>query len=282
MTTKNTFVSYLYTENILCDIVAATNVGEKLSDWSCINGVTDKSVCGGTPWTGVGCDFNHMIASITLSSQQLKGTLPSSLAGLGSLSMLSLGYNSLSGTIPSSYGILGSLQLLDLKYNNLHGVIPSSFQLLCELRILDLAYNKLAGNIPRLHNNVMYKLVLEYNSLQGTIPASLYGIQNLYLSNNNLDGRIEVPPSLLKLSSTALLNLDVKNNKLFGVVPYTLCFITSLRMIDISGNNNLTCYSSCLSLVTTHYFGTVSKCSTGKIFHKSFLIHFDDKKQTFC
>ena len=246
-------------------MVAATNIREKLSDWSCVNGVIESSVCSGTPWTGVGCDFNNMIASITLSSQQLKGTLPSSLAGLGSLSMLSLGYNSLSGTIPSSYGILGSLQLLDLQHNSLQGVIPLSFLHLCELKVLDLAYNKLFGIIPALYIKPLYKLVLENNGFTGTISDSLYAIQFLFLSNNHISGSIAIPPPP---DPTNIVVLNVMNNNLLGIVPSSLCSVHSLEMIDVSGNNNLTCYPPCLTNIVRHTFGSIQKCSSGKCFNK--------------
>ena len=262
------FVFLFSLGNILCDFVASTNIGDLLIDWSCAVGVTDQSICKGGPWTGLQCDNSNMVISISLSAQKLLGTLPSSLAGLAALSALSLGYNSLSGTIPSSFGILSSLEFLDLQQNNLRGRIPSCFGNLVSMTFMDFARNKFDGRIPEF--SFMDKLILEYNKLSGSIPSSLYTVQNVYLANNNISGEINIPFQVLQ-AEPIILTLDVKNNDLRGSIPMELCALSSLTVLDVSGNNRLTCYASCLSKVPVHNFGDLLKCTPSK--YAKFLIN---------
>ena len=92
----------------------------------------------GQPWFGVTCS-NGRVTRLDLPTNNLSGTLPSSLSALTNLTQLFLINNQLSGSIPSSLSALTNLQNLILSNNQLSGSIPSSldtaYQL--ELAVLD-------------------------------------------------------------------------------------------------------------------------------------------------
>jgi len=54
----------------------------------------------------------HTVTTIDLSSNNLHGTIPSSLGSLSSLTGVTLAANNLTGTIPSQLGSLANLHVL--------------------------------------------------------------------------------------------------------------------------------------------------------------------------
>ena len=78
-------------------------------------------------WFGVFTNAQGHVNALFLLSNELSGTIPSSLGNLSNLVILDLRDNELSGTIPSSFGNLTKLEWLILAFNNLSGTIPSSF-----------------------------------------------------------------------------------------------------------------------------------------------------------
>jgi Leucine-rich repeat (LRR) protein len=80
---------------------------------------------------------------LSLTANQLSGSIPAELGNLSSLGGLWLYSNQLSGSIPVELGKLALLQELDLSSNRLTGDIPDSFVNLVDLSGLDLDYNYL-------------------------------------------------------------------------------------------------------------------------------------------
>ncbi|MEP7344079.1 MAG: hypothetical protein ABI877_02370 [Gemmatimonadaceae bacterium] len=97
-------------------------------------------------WYGVIC--NSGVWVIRLATNNLTGTLPSSLGVLSHLTELFLPDNHLTGTIPSSLGSMTDLRELWLSVNQLTGGIPASLGSLTSLRTMVLANNQLTGAIP--------------------------------------------------------------------------------------------------------------------------------------
>ena len=126
-------------------------------------------------WGGVAVDLADRVLGLSLYSNQLSGTIPSSLGGLTNLEWLRLGSNQLSGTIPSSLGGLTNLEQLYLDDNQLSGTIPSSLGGLTNLDELNLSYNQLSGTIPSSLGGLtnLEQLRLSNNQLSGSIPAAL-------------------------------------------------------------------------------------------------------------
>jgi hypothetical protein len=93
-------------------------------------------------------ELNYM--DLSFEPNNLKGTIPSSLASLTRLTKLELFGNNLKGTIPSSLASLTQLAYLGLESNNLTGTIPSSLASLTQLAYLALRGNALTGLVPPL------------------------------------------------------------------------------------------------------------------------------------
>lgn len=147
------------------------------------------------------------------SNPSLSGELPSSLAKLANLRVLSLSQNSLMGEIPKEIGQMVMLEQLDLKYNNLSGEVPEEIGGMENLTILDLSWNSLEGQVP--------------SSL-----GQLHSLQKIDLSSNKLIGNI--PPNLGHLKSLVLL--DLSNNLLNGPIHEALSGLENLEYLILDHN----------------------------------------------
>jgi hypothetical protein len=79
----------------------------------------------------------------------------------GDITSIWLESNNLTGTIPSSLGSLTELTFLYINYNNLKGTIPSSLASLTKLATLYLDENALTGLVPPLPFK-QFECVLDY------------------------------------------------------------------------------------------------------------------------
>ena len=128
-----------------------------------------------TSWTGVTVDSaSKRVTWLTLSSQELRGTIPGELGNLANLEQLYLDHNVLKGTIPGELGNLSNLTELYLGYNGLTGTIPGELGNLANLEQLSLENNQLTGTIPGELGNLanLEQLSLENNQLTGTSRGS--------------------------------------------------------------------------------------------------------------
>ena len=174
---------------------------------------------------------------LDLDWNALSGSIPSQLSSLANLTYLDLHYNQLSGSIPPGLGGLANLTVLSLSYNQLTGSIPSQLASLAHLTDLNLASNQLSGSIPPVLGNLtkLISLYLEYNQLSGSIPpelASLVNLTSLSLSKNQLSGVI--PPELGNLANLASLGLW--SNQLSGAIPPELGSLTNLTSLLLDSN----------------------------------------------
>lgn len=129
----------------------------------------NTAVCS---WDRVTCAGGH-VSILTLSTNNLVGTIPASLSSLSDLITLDLTGNQLSGPIPGSLGSLSNLKTLSLGGNQLEGSIPVELGQLASLEQLDLGDNKLSGSIPSELGNLSSLsiwLFLGGNQLEGPIP----------------------------------------------------------------------------------------------------------------
>ena len=204
------------------------------------NWATNTNWSSGAPldqWYGVVTDGQGRVVSLSLTQNQLSGSIPSSLGRLANLEILDLWGNELSGAIPSFLGSLANLQELSLGDNELSGSIPSFLGSLTNLRELWLRGNQLSGSIPSSLGglaNLRY-LSLDHNELSGSIPAALGGLTNLAwldLSYNQLSGTI--PPALGGLTSVWAFYLE--GNQLGGAIPSALGGLPLLTELYLHGN----------------------------------------------
>ena len=158
---------------------------------------TDKTNWGETgvaigTWYGVTTNANGRVTDLDLSSNNLRGTLPTDTGTLTNLITLDLSDNSLSGTIPE-LSALTQLQNLYLGDNQLSGAIPDWLGSLTGLQDLSLRDNRLTGPIPEELGDLtdLDALYLDNNRLTGTIPAelgSLSGLDVTRFAGNALTG----------------------------------------------------------------------------------------------
>ena len=86
------------------------------------------------------CSMFPLLQSVNLRSNTIKGTIPSSIACLSSLNVLSFGFNELSGSVPRELERLSKLRMLDIQSNkNLH-FDATMLKSLQHLTHLDLAF----------------------------------------------------------------------------------------------------------------------------------------------
>ncbi|PWA43081.1 leucine-rich repeat protein [Artemisia annua] len=198
----------------------------------------DGSLKGALPAESLGRMAN--LRGLSLSYNELTGSIPESLGTLRLLEELDLSYNQLTGPIPT---FIGKLTKLVLSSNNLNGSIPESFGSLTALAYLDLSVNQVTGHVPTsLGRLVSLQLFSVYsNSLNGTVPVSigqLTKLRHLYISNNSLEGEI-TEAHFAKLSMLKELYIASNSKLTFNVSrewkpPFQLirAYLSSIKMIN--------------------------------------------------
>ncbi len=175
-------------------------------------------------WYGVNTNANGRVNSIDLQSNQLSGSIPSSIGRLSDLDTFWVPLNQLQGSIPTSIGNLSKLDDLDLRFNQLTGSIPSSIGNLDKLVELALKGNQLTGSIPSSFGNMSFLGLLDisHNRLTGSIPSSLGRgrIAFFNFNDNMLSGSL---PSFLG-QHRWLQEINLSNNAdLTGSLPPWFC-----------------------------------------------------------
>jgi len=159
------------------------------------------------------------------------------MAGLEDLSIYS---NSLTGSLPSSWGSMAGMQKLDLSYNSLTGSLPSSWGSMTGMFLLYLKSNYLTGSLPSSWGSMrgMQYLNLYSNALTGSMPSSwgaMIDLVDFLALGNRLTGSL--PSSVGSLSQ--LIILELASNCFSGLLPERLGFLTDLQFLSLS-NNRLT------------------------------------------
>ncbi|WOK92975.1 protein NSP-INTERACTING KINASE 1-like [Canna indica] len=123
-------------------------------------------------WTMVTCSSENLVIGLGTPSQNLSGTLSSSIGNLTNLEIVLLQNNHISGEIPPEIGKLSNLQTLDLSNNKLSGEIPPSLGNLRVLQYLRLNNNSLSGEFPESLVDIpkLAFMDLSYNNLSGPMP----------------------------------------------------------------------------------------------------------------
>ena len=201
--------------------------------------LSENQCTGGLPnWLGDLTSLTALRLGEQLFSRSgFTGEIPSELANLSNLQVLTLDGNQLSGQIPSKLGRLINLQVLALDGNQLSGEIPWALGRLINLRALALGRNQLSGEIPWELGHLinLRALALDGNQLSGEIPwalGRLTGLTRLFLNGNQLSG--EIPSELGRLINLQVLALD--GNRLSGEIPSALGDLSGLTSLDLGSN----------------------------------------------
>ena len=99
-------------------------------------------------WAGVETDEDGRVVGLSLSGNNLRGTIHASIGQLDQLATLDLGRNWISGPIPAEIGDLGRLHDLTLSVNGLSGTLPWELGALDSLRTFNVAATSLSGPVP--------------------------------------------------------------------------------------------------------------------------------------
>ncbi|GAB4841229.1 hypothetical protein Ancab_039686 [Ancistrocladus abbreviatus] len=179
---------------------------------------------------------------INLANNQLQGQLPRSLANCSSLEVLDLGNNLITDTFPSWLGALPKLQALVLGSNRLYGALPVEFGLgFSKLRIIDLSNNKLTGDLSiqlflnRHAMGVQHQGQLDYmtTSAHIVISGSLIVYYLNYYITIRYKGRETYDDHILTIFSS----LDLSNNEFVGKIPESIGNLMGLQAVNLSHNN---------------------------------------------
>ncbi|KAF7087065.1 hypothetical protein CFC21_090286 [Triticum aestivum] len=195
---------------------------------------------------------------LDLSHNKLNSVLVGEhFTGLLNLKYLDLSYNSVRLAINQkwvpafrlSYAIFRSCQLgprfpewlkwqsdidvLVLSNANLDDVIPDWFWVtFSRASFLQVSGNKLHGSIPSdLQHMSADHIYLGSNKITGQVPQLPINIVRLNLSSNSLSGSL---PS--ELNAPLLEELLLANNQFIGTIPSSICQLTKLKRLDLSGN----------------------------------------------
>ncbi|KAK7845282.1 receptor-like protein cf-9 like protein [Quercus suber] len=125
-----------------------------------------------------------LAAFLSLSNNQLSGSIPESLCDAIDLQVLDLSDNLLSGTIPQcSYEMSETLMVLDVRRNRLSGNISDSFSVNCSLQTLNLNGNLFKGVVPESLGNCKKLEVLDLgnNKIKYAFPCYLKNLSSLHV-----------------------------------------------------------------------------------------------------
>ncbi|CAI8617821.1 unnamed protein product [Vicia faba] len=200
---------------------------------------------------------SHSIASIP----NLVGPIPPSIINLTKLRYLSIIQTNISGEIPEILSQIKTLVTITLTNNKLTGPLPASLSTIPSLVGIGFVGNQLTGTIPESYGSfpkLFTGLLLSRNRLSGKIPASLgkLNLADLWLSHNAFEGdasmffksNISTHTKLLAKNSFSFdigkvglskdLNaLDLRSNKIYGVLPEGLSNLRFLHKLNVSYNN---------------------------------------------
>ncbi|KAL9315293.1 hypothetical protein ACSQ67_016294 [Phaseolus vulgaris] len=158
----------------------------------------------------------YRIIFLSLSKNNLSGSIPQFLCNSSSLLVLDVSYNNFDGIIPGCLTQSETLVVLNLKHNKFKGSIPDKFPVPCALKTLDLNSNQLQGPIPKS-------------------IAHCTSLEVLDLGNNEVDDGF---PFFLNIISR-LRVLVLRRNKFHGHIacPRTSDFWDMLQIVDVAFNN---------------------------------------------
>ncbi|GJY53724.1 receptor protein kinase CLAVATA1-like protein [Tanacetum coccineum] len=191
-------------------------------------------------FSGVTCDQNFRVTSLTISNIPLYGTIAAEIGLLNKLVNLTLVSSQLIGELPLEMSNLTCIKFINVSTNALTGVFPGDIVTqMTKLEVFDIYNNNFSGKLPlqfvALRN--LKTLFLGGNFFSGEIPEEYSGfptLKSLGLQGNELSGTI--PASLSRISSLEELWLGYYN-KYSGGIPPEFGSFKSLQLLDVGGSN---------------------------------------------
>ncbi|GJP48905.1 hypothetical protein CLOM_g8172 [Closterium sp. NIES-68] len=186
--------------------VAMDPDGAELESW-------DSDV-GWPYWMGVHCNDRNEVVKLSLSGNELRGSIPPGISHLTALQHLDVRGNHLQGSLVAEIAMLPALTYLDASNNGMNGWLPGAVANMTALHHLDLHHNAISGPLPSSIGALSKLTRLDLHSIDFT-PAPL-------------------PPSLGALSALAYLNLAY--TQLSGPLPSSLANLSNLKFLSLDGN----------------------------------------------
>ncbi|GJP54530.1 hypothetical protein CLOM_g13610 [Closterium sp. NIES-68] len=180
--------------------------GAELESW-------DSDV-GWPYWMGVHCNDRNEVVKLSLSGNELRGSIPPGISHLTALQHLDVRGNHLQGSLVAEIAMLPALTYLDASNNGMNGWLPGAVANMTALHHLDLHHNAISGPLPSSIGALSKLTRLDLHSIDFT-PAPL-------------------PPSLGALSALAYLNLAY--TQLSGPLPSSLANLSNLKFLSLDGN----------------------------------------------
>ncbi|WP_340935902.1 leucine-rich repeat domain-containing protein [Polaribacter haliotis] len=153
-----------------------------------------------TKWQGVTTkivDGGKHITNISLSSNQLKGELPTSIGNLTKLTNLQISSNEISGALPATFGNLTSLETLYLNSNKITS-LPREMSNMLALKTVYLQNNEIEGNLPDFTNATnLTSLYVNSNKFQfGDFEDEFTNYQNLQTFSYSTQAKVGVEEAI--------------------------------------------------------------------------------------
>uniref|UniRef100_UPI001CB99EC1 receptor protein kinase CLAVATA1 n=1 Tax=Erigeron canadensis TaxID=72917 RepID=UPI001CB99EC1 len=212
--------------------LVASNTSELLNDWKVTN-----SHC---TFSGISCDQNSRVTSLTISYVPLFGTIPPEIGLLNKLVNLTLVSDNLTGELPIEMSSLTSIKFINISSNSFFGDFPGNLVVtMKDIEAFDVYNNNFTGKLP-IEFVTLPKLKILYlggNYFSGEIPESYSLFQKLEILGiqaNDLSGMI--PGSLSKIPTLTHLYLGYFNSYQGGI-PSQFGLFKSLKLLDIAGCN---------------------------------------------
>ncbi|KAK3135247.1 hypothetical protein QOZ80_5BG0416590 [Eleusine coracana subsp. coracana] len=155
---------------------------------------------------------NMTLIHILFDSNQFSGPIPAEIGGIETLQVLRLDRNKFTGALPPNISNLVNLNELNLASNQLTGALPDLSRM-TKLNVVYLGNNTFSASVvPNWFTTLtsLTSISIASANLSGVVPKGLFTlpqIQQVELSNNRLDGALEITGSIGKqLKSVNLLN----------------------------------------------------------------------------
>ncbi|MFH6995045.1 leucine-rich repeat domain-containing protein [Flavobacterium sp. FlaQc-48] len=182
---------------ILKKFYASTNGAQWTQKWD-----ISQNKLHEVSWYGVGTKDGHVV-SLSLSGNNLSGTLPAELSDLAYLETLNLQLNAIEGSIPSDLGRLTKLKTLTLQSNKFQGTLPV-LSGISGLKKVSVAGNTFKGTIPGHLNDFenIEQIDLSNNGFEALEKPFTYDLAKVYV---NLRGQVIVKNEYLYLKGDEIV-----------------------------------------------------------------------------